>query len=65
VAKATVAAAQAAYVLMDREATLAKTEALVREAAASGAELVAFPEAFVPGTPFWIDTQRIWDGYDA
>ena len=65
VAKATVAAVQAAYVLMDREATLAKTEALVREAAASGADLVAFPEVFVPGTPIWIDTQRIWDGDDA
>jgi predicted amidohydrolase len=61
-AKATVAAVQASYVLMDREATLAKAEALLREAAANGADLVAFPEAFVPGTPLWIDTRRIWDG---
>jgi nitrilase len=63
--KARVAAVQAAYVLMDREATLAKTEALVREAAANEADLVAFPEVFVPGTPIWIDTRPIWDGDDA
>jgi nitrilase len=24
--------------------------------------LIAFPEVFVPGTPIWIDAQRIWDG---
>lgn len=64
-AKATVAAVQAAYVLMDREATLAKTEKLVHEAAAGGADLVVFPEAFVPGTPIWIDTRPIWDGDEA
>jgi len=64
-ATATVAAVQAAYVLMDGEATLAKAETLVRQAAANGADLVAFPEAFVPGTPIWIDTRRIWDGDDA
>ena len=62
---ATIAAVQAAYVLMDRDATLAKVEALVQEAAAQGADLVAFPEAFVPGTPLWIDTQVIWDGDEA
>lgn len=60
--KATVAAVQAAYVLMDREATLDKAEVLVKEAAANGADLVAFPEVFVPGTPIWIDSRRIWDG---
>jgi predicted amidohydrolase len=53
---------QASYVLMDREATLAKAETLIREAAANGADLVALPEAFVPGTPIWIDTRPIWDG---
>ena len=58
----TVAAVQAAYVLMDREATLDRVETLTGEAAASGAELVVFPEAFVPGTPIWIDTAPIWDG---
>ena len=27
-----------------------------------GAELVVFPEAFIPGTPLWIDSTPIWDG---
>ena len=57
-----VAAVQAAPVLMDREATLARVADLTRSAAAGGAELVVFPEAFVPGPPVWIDTARIWDG---
>ena len=58
----TVAAVQAAYVLMDRDATLDRVETLTGEAAASGADLVVFPEAFVPGTPIWIDTVPIWEG---
>ena len=61
----TVAAVQAAYVLMDREATTRKVEALIEESAASGAELIVFPEAFVPGTPIWIDSVPIWDGDEA
>ncbi len=64
-AKLTVAAVQAAYVLMDREATLTKAEGLVKDAAAQGAGLVVFPEVFVPGTPIWIDSARIWDGDEA
>ena len=63
--KARVAAVQAAYVLMDREATLDKTEVLLKEAAANGANLVAFPEAFLPGTPLWIDSGPIWEGDEA
>ena len=58
----TVAAVQAAYVLMDREATMLEFERLVAEAAAIGAELIVFPEVFVPGTPIWIDAVPIWDG---
>lgn len=57
-----VAAVQASYELMDREATLDRVADLTAEAAAQGAQLVVFPEAFVPGTPIWIDTQPIWDG---
>jgi nitrilase len=60
-----VAAVQAAYVLMDREATTRKVEALIEESAARGAELIVFPEAFVPGTPIWIDSVPIWDGDEA
>ena len=59
-----VAAVQAACVLMDREATLDRVAELTAAAASEGAELVVFPEAFVPGTPIWIDTQPIWDDDD-
>lgn len=57
-----VAAVQAAYVLMDREACLAKAVDLVGQAAARGAGIVVFPEVFIPGTPIWIDSRPIWDG---
>ena len=57
-----VAAVQAAYVLMDREATIDRVAELTAQAAGEGARLVVFPEAFVPGTPFWIDSRPIWDG---
>jgi predicted amidohydrolase len=58
----TVAAVQAAYVLMDRESTTSKVEELIGSAAARGARLIVFPEVFVPGTPIWIDSTPIWDG---
>lgn len=57
-----VAAVQAAYVLMDREATLDRVAGLTAQAAERGAQLVVFPEVFVPGTPIWIFTQTIWNG---
>jgi nitrilase len=34
----------------------------VAEAAGLGAELVVLPEAFVPGTPLWIDSVPVWQG---
>jgi nitrilase len=57
-----VAAAQAAYILMDRQACVAKVVDLLDQAVAGGAQIVVFPEAFIPGTPIWIDSRRIWDG---
>ena len=45
------AVVQAASAGFDREKTLAKAEALAREAACRGARLVVFPEAFVGGYP--------------
>lgn len=47
------AAVQASPVFLDREATLDKTIGLIREAASKGANLVVFPETWVPGYPFW------------
>jgi nitrilase len=46
-----VAVVQAAPVLFDREATVEKVRVLALDAAAQGAELVLFPEAFVPAYP--------------
>jgi nitrilase len=46
---------------MDRDATIDRVAALTASAAREGAQLVVFPEVFVPGTPVWIDTQPIWD----
>jgi nitrilase len=57
-----VAAVQASYVLMDRDATIGRVAELTAAAAREGAQLVVFPGVFVPGTPVWIDTQPIWDG---
>ena len=57
-----VTAVQASYVLMDRDATIGRVAELTAAAAREGAQLVVFPEVFVPGTPVWIDTQPIWDG---
>ena len=45
------AVVQAAPVLFDREATVAKTVRLTAEAAAQGAQLILFPEAFIPAYP--------------
>lgn len=47
------AAVQAAPVFLDPAATVDKATSLIREAAANGAELVAFPEVFVAGYPYW------------
>jgi nitrilase len=47
----TVACVQAEPVILDRERTLDKLEGLAAEAAGKGAELVVFPETFVPVYP--------------
>jgi len=49
----TAAAVQAAPVFLDAAATVDKVRRLVREASGNGAALVAFPEVFIPGYPYW------------
>lgn len=45
---------QKAPVFLNKEKTIASAATLVKEAAAAGAELVIFTEAFIPGYPAWI-----------
>ena len=45
---------QATPVFMDLDATIDKACTLIKKAAKKGADLVIFPEAFVPGYPDWI-----------
>ena len=42
---------QAAPVMFDKDACLAKALRLIEEAAQNGAELIVFPELFLPGYP--------------
>jgi nitrilase len=49
------AVVQDSPVLLDRAGTLDHVDALTAQAAAQGAQLIAFPEAFVPGPPVWVD----------
>jgi nitrilase len=69
-----VAVVQAAPVLFDLEATMEKACRLVREAAGLGAELILFPEAFIPAYPRGLsfgmvvgsrssEGRRVWQRY--
>ena len=50
-----VAAAQARPCWLDPTATTTKVIAWIEEAAAQSVELVAFPETFLSGYPFWVE----------
>ena len=57
-----VAAAHVAPVYLDREATVEKAVRLIAEAGKGGADLIVFPEAYIPGYPYWIWTKTTRDG---
>ena len=48
-----VAAAHVAPVFLNLEATVEKTCSVIEEAARNGAELIAFPETYIPAYPVW------------
>jgi len=50
-------AAHVAPVFLDASATVQKACSLIAEAARNGAQLIAFPESFVPGFPVWAPVQ--------
>ncbi len=56
-----VAAAQVTPVFLDREATVAKAVSVIEEAGRNGAQLVAFPETWIPGYPMWVYGAAGWD----
>ena len=60
----TVAAIQHPPVFLDLDQSLGRAEELIRDAAGQGAQLVVFPETWLPGYPIWLDlapTAGLWD----
>lgn len=53
-----VAAVQGAPRYLDLAGTLAKMRTIVEEAADKGCNLIAFPEAYLPGYPYWVWLDR-------
>ena len=59
-----VAAIQAAPVYLDLERSVEKALALISDAATQGAQVIVFPETWLPGYPAWLDSCRdmaLWD----
>ncbi|OUP11088.1 carbon-nitrogen hydrolase family protein [Collinsella sp. An2] len=60
--KLKVAAVQMAPVMLDLDATVYKVCGFIREAGEAGAKVIGFPEAIVPGYPWWIWMKNPGDG---
>ncbi|MGF6309018.1 nitrilase [Bradyrhizobium sp. i1.8.4] len=58
------AAVHAAPVFLDSRATTEKAIAIMREAARAGAELIAFPETYIPAFPVWAALWPPIDNHD-
>jgi nitrilase len=58
------AAVQAAPIMFDTDATIDKVEALVAQASAEGAQIVAFGESFIAGFPIWTNVLPPVDHHD-
>ncbi|MCZ6891105.1 MAG: carbon-nitrogen hydrolase family protein [Chloroflexi bacterium] len=54
-----VAAIHAAPVFMDLNRTVEKAVGLIEEAGRQGARVVVFPEAFIPGFPYWVNLSSV------
>src|SRR3990170_3402013 len=52
--RVTVSAVQATPVFLDRAGTLQVAREALANASGAGADLVVFPESFVPGYPDWV-----------
>lgn len=59
-----VAAVQAEPVWLDLDSTTTKTVDLIRDAAAGGADLVAFPETWLPGYPVFLWAYPVYQQMD-
>lgn len=53
------ASAQAASVWLDREGSTGRACELIAEAGRGGAQIVALPESFVPGFPYWLFVMKL------
>lgn len=61
--KIKVAAAHAAPVFLDAARSVGKACSLISEAAGAGAQLIAFPESFIPAFPMWAGLQAPIQGH--
>lgn len=59
-----VAVSHVAPVFMNRTQTVAKAVSFIEEAAKNGAQLVTFPESFIPGFPIWLALWAPIDNHD-